>query len=1145
MKKTLLSILFGLGFLFSIAGTIEKTYYFSSPNVKQSGEFQTIQFEGTMQTGQIGQPSFPYLAVSLLLPPGEMAESIELICENEITLDGVYTLFPYQPSRPLSEEKPFVFQKNQDVYQSTSTFPVSMSGKLGTNFLNGHSFGFSSFTPVKYVPSEGKLSYYQKVTVRIHTAAGEEAQSALLNLNQSEWTTQKVSRLAQNPKAAEAYENASKRSLDGYELLIITTNAFAENFNDLIEVYLHRGIRAQLKSREYINETMTGVDIQDKIRNFIIQEYQTNGVEFVLLGGDVELIPHRGFYSYVISGSGYEDYGIPADLYYSALDGNWNTNNDNKWGEPDEDDLLPEIAVARFPFSNADELAKMKHKSIFYQNQPVLGEFTSPLLAGEFLYDSPETWGSDYLDMLIGEHSDNGYTTFGIPTDYNYQTMYEEEQSWSAGDLMNAINQGKQFVHHVGHASQTYVAYMSNSDITNANFAGANGVDHNYTFLQTHGCDCGAFDYGDCILERMVLIDNFAVAVMGNSRYGWFNEGQTEGPAAHMHREMMDAQFQEKMQFLGKAFAESKIQTAPWVEAAGQWEEGALRWNFYDLNILGDPALSVYTAEPITIEVGYLSELPIGTPSTIVHVSSNGEALENFNCSVLLNGELIALGLTDADGNVELEFNPLVVEVCTATLQVVGNNCLPVNYNISFIPDAGAYVVYDANSINDAQGNGDGLADYAEAILLSVDVKNVGSETGFNVTATLSTNDDYAIITDANAVVADIPAGETQTLTDAFRFELAGNVPDIHVIEFTLTCTNGTDTWISYFTITAHAPLLAVGAMQIDDLIGGNGNGLLDPGETVTINIPCTNVGSSGAVACTARLTEDNPYVNISQILMELGALAAGESKTVSYEVSVLSETPIGTLVQFGMRLAGNFCVTEETLFATVGLLIEDFESNTFNSFEWNQGGNSGWIISNDAPYEGQYSAKSGAITDEQSSTLWLSMIMASVDDISFWMKVSSESTYDFMRFYVDDVKIAEWSGELAWEQQIIEVSEGNHILRWSYEKDYSVAEGSDCAWIDKIVFPTTTTVISIGESSTTGVSSLFPNPNQGSFTVSLNNQSANSQISIFSPVGLLVYETQTTDQVVKMNLKEFPTGMYMMVITAEGKRSYSKFIIQ
>ncbi len=118
---------------------------------------------------------------------------------------------------------------------------------------------------------------------------------------------------------------------------------------------------------------------------------------------------------------------------------------------------------------------------------------------------------------------------------------------------MNEINSGKQFVHHVGHANSNYVAYMSNSDITNANFSGANGIDHNFTIMQSAGCICGAFDDNDCIMEKMVNIQNFAVAVIGNSRYGWFNEGQTEGPAAHLHREMVDAMYHEKMNMIGSS----------------------------------------------------------------------------------------------------------------------------------------------------------------------------------------------------------------------------------------------------------------------------------------------------------------------------------------------------------------------------------------------------------------------------------------------------------------------------------------------------------------------------------------------------------------------------------------------------------------
>ncbi len=1145
MKKTLLTSVLLFLAVITFAGKVEKTYYFSSPQIVQKGDHQLIQFNSTLNTGLIGQPSFPYQSVSLLVPPGEIASSVEIICENEKFLDGDFNLYPYQPSRPLSDNSKAVFKKNETVYQSTEALPLSRNGNLSTSFMNGFGFAFTTFTPVKYIPAEGKVSYYSKITIRITTTPDVVAETALKNLRQSSWINQKVNDLAQNPSGMDAYQSNSGRTSTQYDLLIITTESYVDGFAGLVDLYLHRGMKTEIVTKETIIAEGTGADAQEKIRNFIIAEYQANGIEFVLLGGDVELIPYRGFYDYVVSGSGYEDYGIPADLYYSALDGNWNTDNDNKWGEADEDDLLPELAVARFPFSNATELASMIHKSVFYQNQPVLGELTSPLLAGEFLYSGPDTWGSDYLELLVGERSDNGYTTIGIPESDNIQTMYEEEASWSGQDLIDAINEGKQFVHHVGHANQTYVAYLSNGDITNSNFSGANGVDHNYTFLQTHGCDCGAFDYGDCILEKMVTIDNFAAAVIGNSRYGWFNEGQSEGPAAHLHREMVDAMYHEKINFLGKAMVESKIQTAPWVEAAGQWEEGALRWNFYDLNILGDPALSVWTNEPITVEVGYLSELPIGTTSTIVHISSEGEPLVNFNCSILLNGEIIARSFTDSEGNATLEFDPVVVDVCTASLQVVGYNSLPAYYDISFIPDAGPYVIYDSSIINDAAGNGDGQADYGEAVLLTIDVKNVGSETGFNVTATLSTEDEFAFITDNFAEVADIPAGQTQTLVEAFRFELSADVPDMHEIQFALTCTNGTDSWISYFTITAHAPELVVYQMVVADQNGGNGNGLLDPGETATITVPCSNAGSCAANACTARLTEENPYISISQIEVELGLINPGETKNAGYEVTVSEDAPVGTIVQFVMRLAGLNCVTEEVLFATIGLMIEDFETGDFSAFEWHHSGSANWTISEELPFEGAHCVKSGVVSDSQESNLWVSLIVVSDDMISFQRKVSSEDSYDYLRLFIDDVMIDEWSGEKAWEQVSYPVAEGNHIIRWSYMKDYSVAAGSDCAWVDEIIFPTTTTIIGVGENISSSDPVIYPNPNQGQFTVNIGNQAKMNEISIFSPLGAIVYTTKSTDQIIKIELNELPAGMYLMVTNADGTKSYNKFVVR
>jgi len=481
------------------------------------------------------------------------------------------------------------------------------------------------------------------------------------------------------------------------------------------------------------------------------------------------------------------------------------------------------------------------------------------------------------LQLLVGERTDNGYTTIGIPEDYNIQTMYEYDAPWSGSNLIASINQGKQFVHHVGHASQTYVAHLNISDITDANFAPTNGIDHNYTILHTHGCDCGSFDYNDCILEKMVNIQNFAVAVVGNSRYGWFNEGQTEGPAAHLHREMTDAFYHDHIQYLGAAMTESKIQTAPWVTAPGQWEEGALRWNFYDLNILGDPALSVWTAEPVAADVTYQQELVIGIPQTTVQVITDGQAFQGARCAMLMGGELIAIGFTDETGEATLVFDPAVTIVGEATLVVTGQNMLAQSLPVSFIPNEGAYVVYASVVVNDANGNGNGLADYGEDLLLGVNLENVGMEDASNLSVHLSCTEDYFVtITDAEASIDFIAAGQTVFAEDAFAVTVSDMIPDQTVIHFTLECGDGNSSWLSDFTLTVQAPSLMLTHYQIDDAVGGNGNGLLDAGETVQFHVFGMNQGGSAANEVVLQTNTNEPeWLTVVDGQSQIGSLEA------------------------------------------------------------------------------------------------------------------------------------------------------------------------------------------------------------------------------------------------------------------------------
>jgi hypothetical protein len=679
MKKltaTFFLMLFSAGIF---AGTVEYTYYYNAPVVKQSGAFTTVSFDNTFLTGKTGEPALPYQAVRLLLPPGEEAISVSYSFGNESFLEGNYLLYPKQPSRPYSVSGDDIFHKSNEIYESQNAYPSVAWGEYSTHFLNGHSFLLTTFTPVSYVPANGKVSFFQKITITIETRTTERSSRALENLNTSPKINDRISTLAQNPSMISAYPAKSTREGE-YQILIITPQNFESYYQPLIDLYLVRGFKTEIATMENIEANSTGQDLPEKMRNYIIAEYQAHGIEHVLLGGDAEIVPYRGFYCIAYSSSTYEDSNIPADLYFSALDGNWNNDGDGYWAEIGEDDLLPDVSVARFPVSTVSQLQKLMHKTISYQDSPVLGELRNNIIAGENLWSDPLTYGEDYLELLIGYHEDNGYTTNGIPEDYNFTKLYDSQASWTGNDLMNEINQGTNFIHHSGHANETYVMRLDISEINNSNFAQANGVNHNYNLVYTHGCLDGAFDVSDCIGEAMVCIDNFAVAGGFNSRYGWFNEGQTEGPSAHLHREFVNALYTDRECRIGAAHMISKIETSVWVNAPGQWEEGALRWCFYDCNIFGDPVLGVWTDEPISIVTTYPEYIDPGTTSVPVTVTNDGLPLAGLNCVIMADGIMLGCSATDSAGLAVIEIPGSFNGISSADLVVSGYNCLPQQY---------------------------------------------------------------------------------------------------------------------------------------------------------------------------------------------------------------------------------------------------------------------------------------------------------------------------------------------------------------------------------------------------------------------------------------------------------------------------------
>lgn len=674
MKKLfLILVLFTISVPHIKAGTITRTYHFDSPAVSLNNGFSTVNFSNTRLTGKTGEPLLPWKSVMLLLPPGEKAVSIEVRGRNPVTVQGSFTLFPAQPSRPYSSQREHPFYQDTAVYNQ-NRYPGNPSGPVRTGVMNGFSFAMAVFTPVTYNPARGIVSFYRDVDISVTTRACTDRHTAL-PARPALFT--RASGVADNPGQAVLYRSMAQAPAGTYDVLIITHQTFADSLGPLSESYIQRGLESRIITTDSIESVYEGRDLQEKMRNCIIEAYETNGISHVLLCGDSEFIPYRGLYCYVQSDVTYESNDIPSDIYYAALDGTWNTDNDDRWGEEGEEDLLPELSVGRIPASDFTELRNIIHKTVMYQQHPVAGEQRKALFVGEKLWADPETWGGDYLDLLVGLKEDNGYTTNGIPEDFSITKVYDKTASWTKEMLIPELDKGWSGIHHSGHSSYSYNMRLSLYDIAPQMFPSVDGISHNFTYIYSNGCYSAAFDRDLCISEKMLVMEPFAFAYIGNSRYGWFNEGQTEGPSVHLHREFVHALYSDSAEFIGTAHTMSKIATAPWVTSPDQWEEGALRWCMYSCNVLGDPAARLWTDEPVQAGLVHLG-LTDSDSVFQVSVSASIQNTGGISCLLLQDNRVIARASTGKNGTVRFSFSTGDLHQGIASVTAAGRNIIPV-----------------------------------------------------------------------------------------------------------------------------------------------------------------------------------------------------------------------------------------------------------------------------------------------------------------------------------------------------------------------------------------------------------------------------------------------------------------------------------
>ena len=144
-----------------------------------------------------------------------------------------------------------------------------------------------------------------------------------------------------------------------------------------------------------------------------------------------------------------------------------------------------------------------------------------------------------------------------------------------------------------------------------------------------------------------------------------------------------------------------------------------------------------------------------------------------------------------------------------------------------------------------------------------------------------------------------------------------------------------------------------------------------------------------------------------------------------------------------------------ENIGTASSLLNQNFETNSIAPCT--TGGSANWATQTGVKNAGTYGVKSGTIIDSQTTQMSHTVVVpAGGATLSFFYNVSSESGYDYLRFYIDGIQQNQWSGAIAWTQQTYILAAGSRTLRWEYSKDNSASAGSDAAYLDDITITTT-----------------------------------------------------------------------------------------
>jgi len=482
------------------------------------------------------------------------------------------------------------------------------------------------------------------------------------------------------------------------EYIIITNQDLKVAFEPVADYITKKGFVAKIYSVDeildnYSCDSVSNIcDSAGAIRGFLMDKYK-DGAQWVLLGGDETIVPVR--YGTVTPSSYISDPSspvviAPSDLYYSDLNGNWNVDGDEYYGEPRHDsiDVEPELYVGRIPCENSEEVENWFEKLVSYENPQDVNYLT------KFFWSAADQMRS-YPDYIVSGGS--------IPSRIsNDLTMVENDDGHlpKGSDVINKMNEHFGFFAFFGHGSpdnltvsapgnnnpseyRDFLASRDYCDVHWVNQGGhcrvedGNGLDclvnkDYYGVMAIYSCYHAAYDfrnfdyeywnmcYGPSIMEAFILPPD-----KGGPAYIGFTRGAGFISNRELHNRLLDKLFNDNVTRIGAAVALTKTEIHPYQTI------------YHGYSLFGCPLMRVWTDVPERINVYHDTLITPGFKNMIITVTEDGGLTGVMDAYVCLwkEDEVYERGYTDENGHLNLEVNPATGGIMSAT--VTKENMLP------------------------------------------------------------------------------------------------------------------------------------------------------------------------------------------------------------------------------------------------------------------------------------------------------------------------------------------------------------------------------------------------------------------------------------------------------------------------------------